>query len=229
MEAPLILLLETATDVCSVGLCRGEALLSLRESDSGQDHAAFITLFIREVMEEAGYALSDLDAVALSDGPGSYTSLRIGASTAKGICFALNKPLLAIDTLRSLASACRINAPGMAWYCPMIDARRMEVYCALFDTGMQREWDTRAVVVEPQVFEPYLAGGLAICGSGAAKAVELLGMEAATHVPLRCSAPFLVPQALEDFRIGKFCNMAYYTPTYLKPPNITVPTAKKII
>lgn len=229
MEAPLILLLETATDVCSVGLCRGEALLCLRESDSGQGHAAFITLFIREVMEEAGFALSDLNAVALSDGPGSYTSLRIGASTAKGICFALNKPLLAIDTLQSLALASRVGAPDAAWYCPMIDARRMEVYCALFDAGMQREWDTRAVVIEPQVFEPYLAGGLAVCGSGAAKAVELLGAEAVTHVPLRCSAPFLIPQALEDFHAGRFCDMAYYTPTYLKPPNITVPSGKKLV
>ncbi len=226
MKEPLILLLETATDVCSVGLCRGDALLSLRESDSGQDHAAFITLFIKAVMEEAGYSLSGLDAVAVSDGPGSYTSLRIGASTAKGICFALGKPLLAVDTLQSLAIACRKEAPDSAWFCPMIDARRMEVYCALFDAGLRREWDTRAVVIERQVFDRYVQDGLAICGSGAPKAVDILG---ATHVPLRCSAPYLIPQALEAYNKQAFSDLAYYTPTYLKPPNITAPSAKKII
>ncbi len=225
MKEPLLLVMETATDVCSVGFARGDRLLSLRESNAGQDHAALITLFIREAMEEAGCRLSDLDAVAISDGPGSYTSLRIGASTAKGICFALHKPLIAADTLKSLALAGRTLAPGAAWYCPMIDARRMEVYCALFDAGMERVWETRAEVLRAELFDPFLAEGktVALCGSGAPKAMDVFAGRKVVHAPLICSAPFLLPLALEAFRLGQFVDMAYYTPTYLKPPNITVP------
>ncbi|MBX2928295.1 MAG: tRNA (adenosine(37)-N6)-threonylcarbamoyltransferase complex dimerization subunit type 1 TsaB [Saprospiraceae bacterium] len=231
MKEPLILLLETATDVCSVGLCLGERLLSLRESDEGQDHAASVTLFIQAVLEEAGKALPEIDAVAISGGPGSYTSLRIGAATAKGICYALGKPLIAADTLHSLALASRSALPDAHWHCPMIDARRMEVYAALFDADMQREWDTRAVVLERAVFEPYLAQGrpIALCGSGAAKALALFEPGEAVHVAQRCSAPLLIPAALQAFRESAFQDIAYYTPAYLKPPNITVPSGKKLI
>jgi len=231
MKAPLILLLETATDVCSVGLSSGTTLLGVRESTAGQDHAAVLTQFIDDVMEEAGKKLSELDAIAVSDGPGSYTSLRIGASTAKGICYALQKPMLAVDTLKSLAMACRQTAPGAAWYCPMIDARRMEVYCALFDAGLQRIWDTRAEVLAPGMFDPFLADGktVAICGSGAPKAGVLLHTEAVAHVPLLCSAPYLLPSALEAYEQKKFCDLAYYTPTYLKPPNITMPKTASVL
>ncbi len=225
MKEPLLLLLETATDVCSVGLARGERLLSLRQSNSGQDHAAVITLFIQAVMEEAEQKLSDLDAVVVSDGPGSYTSLRIGASTAKGICFALGKPLIAVDTLQSLALACRTERPGAGWYCPMIDARRMEVYCALFDAAMERVWDPRAAVLDAALFDAFLQEEktVSICGSGAPKAVEIFSGKQVVHTPLVCSAPFLLPFALEAYHMEKFKDLAYYTPTYLKPPNITTP------
>lgn len=222
MREPLLLLLETATEVCSVGLARGHKLLSLRESPPGQDHAAVITLYIQAVMEQAGHALAELDAVAVSDGPGSYTSLRIGASAAKGICFALQKPLLAVDTLQSLAKACKTLAPGCHAYCPMIDARRMEVYAALFDGTLQRLWDTQAMVLHAEMFQG-IPDSVAICGSGAAKALPLFAHGGVHHVPVQCSASHLIAQTLEAWHRQDFQDVAYYAPTYLKPPNITVP------
>ncbi len=222
MREPLLLLLETATEVCSVGLARGRELLSLQESPPGQDHAAVITLYIQAVMEQAGHALAEVDAVAVSDGPGSYTSLRIGASVAKGICFTLQKPLLAVDTLQSLASACKTLMPDCRTYCPMIDARRMEVYTALFDETLKRLWDTRAMVLQADMFQG-VSGPVAICGSGAAKALPLFTHGGVHHAQVLCSASHLIPQALEAWHRQDFKDVAYYVPTYLKPPNITTP------
>jgi tRNA threonylcarbamoyladenosine biosynthesis protein TsaB len=225
MIEPLILLIETATDVCSVGLCRGKSLLSLRETSEGQNHSALITAFIAEVMEEAGYTLDRLDAVAVSDGPGSYTSLRIGASTAKGICFALGKPLLTVDTLASLAAAAAIQFPAADIYFPMIDARRMEVYGAIFDAKLHKLNDSMAQIVSVEWWEQSIKplGKTVICGSGADKVSKLICNQNLIYLPLRCSAKWMIPQALNDFSNGRFSDIAYYTPQYLKPPNITTP------
>ena len=137
---PLILNIETATEFCSVALARDGKLLSLRESQSGYSHAENITVFISEVIREAGVSLNDLDAIAVSKGPGSYTGLRIGVSTAKGLCFALDKPLLAVYTLQALTvgffnSKFEIRNSKL-FFCPMLDARRMEVYCAVYDSEL---------------------------------------------------------------------------------------------
>ncbi len=222
MREPLLLLLETATEVCSIGVARGRELLGLQESPPGQDHAAIITLYIEAVMEQAGHALAELDAIVVSDGPGSYTSLRIGAATAKGICFALQKPLLAVDTLQSLAEACKALAPGCRAYCPMIDARRMEVYTALFDEALRRLWDTQAMVLRAEMFQG-VPNPVAICGSGAAKALPLFAQGGVHHISLKCSATYLIAQALNAWHRQDFQDIAYYVPMYLKPPNITIP------
>ncbi|MBK8703440.1 MAG: tRNA (adenosine(37)-N6)-threonylcarbamoyltransferase complex dimerization subunit type 1 TsaB [Saprospiraceae bacterium] len=119
MPEPLILNIETATDVCSVALCLGEEVLALVESQTVNDHAAQLTTYIDQCMDKAGYRLGELDALAVSGGPGSYTSLRIGVATAKGICYALDKPLLAVPTLESLAHAARqIAVDQPTPYCP---------------------------------------------------------------------------------------------------------------
>ncbi len=228
MIQPLILLIDTATEVCSVGICRGNELLALRESHHGTDHAALITIFIKEVASQAKYTLSDLDAVAVSNGPGSYTALRIGASVAKGICFGLQKPLLTTDTLTGLAIECARKHPDADTFFPMIDARRMEVYGALFDNGLNCLMDTRAQVLSREWWEEEISprGITAICGSGAQKAMTLLENLNVRHVPLNCSATQMIPLALQAFEEKQFADIAYYTPFYLKPPNITQPKKK---
>ena len=132
----LILNIETATDVCSVALAKDGNTLSVREQQQGQTHAKMLTTFISECLEEAGVGKHELDAVAVSKGPGSFTGLRIGVATAKGLCYALDKPLISVNTLLSMTFVCHqtIKHDPDVIFCPMIDARRMEVYTALIDS-----------------------------------------------------------------------------------------------
>jgi tRNA threonylcarbamoyladenosine biosynthesis protein TsaB len=128
----LILHLETATTVCSVALSFEGKLISLKEENNGYTHAEHLSLFIEDVLLLAGKKMTDIDAVAISKGPGSYTGLRIGVATAKGICYGLNKPLIAVNTLLSLANIAADKYGDRYLICPMLDARRMEVYTAVF-------------------------------------------------------------------------------------------------
>ena len=135
----MILCLETATNLCSVALCDNERLVSLRESHDTKSHASLITVFIDEILKEQGLKVSNLKAIAVSRGPGSYTGLRIGVSVAKGIAYALSIPLIGIDTTLSMFMGFKGKGrlesenTGNLLFCPMLDARRMEVYNALFD------------------------------------------------------------------------------------------------
>ena len=161
----LILSIETGTDICSVALANDGELMALRESDEGRDHAKKVALFVDELLRETGVQPADLDAIAVGKGPGSYTGLRIGVSFAKGLCYALGIPLLAIDSLRSLA-ACLVeeHEAGIVdvedWdnsvLCPMIDARRMEVYAEMFDTRLAPLSPVVAEVVEDTSFNEVL-------------------------------------------------------------------------
>ena len=141
-----ILCIETATSVCSVALIRDQSVISIRESARKNAHAEYVSVFMDEVIQEAGLSFSDLDAVAVSKGPGSYTGLRIGVSSAKGLCYSQDIPLIAISTPRSMAAGMigRLieqgdPISGNALCCPMIDARRMEVYDALYEVGGIRD------------------------------------------------------------------------------------------
>lgn len=222
---PLLLLIETATDVCSIGLSRGGELLSMHDAEEGYQHAAQVTLLISRCLAEAGLALTALDAVALSSGPGSYTSLRVGAATAKGICFSLDKPLAVVDTLQALALACLRKEREEALYYPMIDARRMEVYTAGFDAANERLEKPKAIIVEEHTFEEQLRAGrrIVLCGNGAEKCRAVLPAGDILYSPVRCSAAHLLPLALLSYERGEFEDVAYYSPFYLKPPNITRP------
>jgi tRNA threonylcarbamoyladenosine biosynthesis protein TsaB len=226
---PNILLIESATDICSVGISKGAGeLASLKENAEDKSHAAVLTLLIEACAQEAGIALAELDAVAVSEGPGSYTSLRIGLSTAKGICYALGKPLIAIDTLQSLAMAA---APMLAperelLIAPMIDARRMEVYTAVYTRQGQCVEATHAHILQENSFANYIKSGkcVVLCGNGADKAGTCLrppGVEIVAGV--LCSAQHLAPLAHQRFAEGLFEDVAYYSPNYFKPPNITRP------
>ena len=153
----MILCLETATPVCSVALNSACCTLAMRETEGQNAHSEKITNFIREVMEETGIDYSKLDAVAVSQGPGSYTGLRIGVSTAKGICYAADLPLMAIDTLEAMAHGMKEKLGGQLdandLLIPMIDARRMEVYASVFDAQLNKVQDTAAMVIDENTFE----------------------------------------------------------------------------
>ena len=222
---PLILLLETATGVCSVGLSQGDTLLGQVRSDKPFNHVAQITKLIEQCVEKQGKSLSEIDAIAVSQGPGSYTSLRVGTATAKGICYALDKPLIAVDTLQSLAWASSLEQEGKALYCPMIDARRMEVYTAVFNEMMEYVQETEAHILKENSFSHFLDKGktLVISGNGAAKCRTVLQHPAIVYSDIVCKASNLVPFALKAFEEKTFVDLAYYAPLYFKPPNITRP------
>lgn len=221
----LILHLETATDICSIGLSRGTQMLSLHHAAAGYQHAARITLLINRCLEEAKVNLEEIEAVALSSGPGSYTSLRVGAATAKGICYSLDKPLIVVDTLRSLALASLSQEREEALYYPMIDARRMEVYTAGFDAANEPVAPPAAIIVDEHTFsEPLQAGQqIVLSGNGAEKCRAVLPTDNIVYSTVACSAAHLLPLALIAFEQEDFEDVAYYSPFYLKPPNITKP------
>lgn len=225
----LILHIETATDICSVALSEGEHLRCLEEAKEPFKHAAQLTLLIQAVLEQSGLNLPALDAVSISSGPGSYTSLRVGTATAKGICYALEKPLIAVDTLQALALSCLKQEREEGLYYPMIDARRMEVYTAGFDATNDRLTDAYALIVDEQTFAEPLAKGqqIILCGSGAAKCKTVLPKEGVLYSDIDCSATHLVPLAYRAYEAEQFEDIAYYDPLYLKPPNIT--KAKKVL
>ena len=151
---PLILCLDTATDICSVALTRAGEVVTCRENSDGNSHARILLPFVEEVLKEAAVKPQELAAVAVSMGPGSYTGLRIGTSSAKGLCYALEIPLIAVPTLQIIAAGASKNLPGNqdVTFCPMLDARRMEVFTALYDSNLQPLNDVAAVIVKKPPF-----------------------------------------------------------------------------
>jgi len=216
-----ILHIETATQVCSVALSDEGKLPGLKESSEKNSHSATVTVFIDEVMKAAGMAYGELDAVAVSMGPGSYTGLRIGVSTAKGICFAVDKPLIGISTLQSMAAGMQaFVTPGIpTLLCPMIDARRMEVYNALYNTDLGVFREIRADIIDEGSFSDELSKfRILFAGDGAAKCKPVLG-----HHPnavfiddFQVSATHMIRLAEEKFSQAEFEDVAYFEPYYLK-------------
>ena len=259
-----ILNIETATDVCSICVSREGEILSVREI-MGNNHVSQITLLIEACLKDANLGMRDLAAVAISDGPGSYTSLRIGAATAKGICYAMDIPLIAVDTLESLAleslRLLRLKGEGLVgaveesvleekregymknktnnktllqtFICPMVDARRMEVYTSLFEIkasvveGGEDEMmvvePLQALVVDGNSFSSYFDRGAVIhfCGNGAEKCRSVLPSPLAAYDSIVCSAQYLVPLSRKAYMTNHFVSVAYHTPRYYKEPNIT--------
>jgi tRNA threonylcarbamoyladenosine biosynthesis protein TsaB len=212
----LILCIETATEVCSVGLFRDEILLGIKESSDRNVHSAMLTTFIDEVLRSANVVFDDLDAVAVSMGPGSYTGLRIGVATTKGLCYAIEKPMIAIPTLQAMAVGINNQA---SLVCPMIDARRMEVYCGLYDDKNIEIREVRAEIIDEFSFQEFLADHTVVFGGmGAEKCKSILENNPnATFVDgFQASARFMAGLAAEKFRLQQFENLAYFEPFYLK-------------
>ncbi len=151
----MILLLETSTPICSIALANGAEILAIRENHEGLSHAALTTIFIDEVMKEIGAKFSDLDAIAVSKGPGSYTGLRIGVSSAKGLCYALNKPLIAVSSLQALAQTASQYYSDSHVFIPMIDARRMEVYAAVYNSKNECLRDVQADIIDENSYTDF--------------------------------------------------------------------------
>jgi len=215
-----ILQIETATTVCSVALARDSEVVAYKQLDERNIHAEIITLFIEELITTAAIKYNDLDAIAVSCGPGSYTGLRIGVSTAKGLCFALDKPLIAVETLTAMAQGViDTKAYSNRLLCPMIDARRMEVYTAVFDTTGNRIMPTSAEIIDENSFADLLKDHkILFFGDGAEKCKDVLGENSnAMFLPgFTNSATHLTQQAFEKFNRKDFEDVAYFEPYYLK-------------
>lgn len=232
----LILCIETGTDICSVGIARDGELMSLRESDQGRDHAKQVAVFVDELLRETGVKPDELDAVAVGMGPGSYTGLRIGVSFAKGLCYGLNIPLLAVGSLEALtdvaikdyeAGIIQVEGWDEAFLCPMVDARRMEVYAQIFNSRCESQSEVSAEIITEESFSQWRAKGkLVIFGNGAAKCQEML--PDAIYIDVAPSARGLTRIAHQLFEAGKTEDIAYFEPFYLKD-FVVIPSKKKLL
>ena len=230
----LILCIETGTDVCSVGLAENGQLVALRES-CGRDHARNVAVYVDELLRERDIDADEIDAIAVGKGPGSYTGLRIGVSFAKGLCYGLRKPLIAIGSLDALVEVAREDAEAgivdvedfeRATLCPMVDARRMEVYTQLFNGRGEAQSEVEAKIIDEQSFAAEIAAAeeFVIFGNGAAKCAGTLSAKAKL-IEVVPSARGLARLAQEALDAGRTEDIAYFEPFYLK--NFVVTTSKK--
>jgi tRNA threonylcarbamoyladenosine biosynthesis protein TsaB len=231
----LILNIETATEVCSVALADENGLIDYRENIEGKSHAALLTTFVLDILQLNRILPSNLDAIAVSSGPGSYTGLRIGVSATKGICYGTNKPLLSVSTLKSMAYGFinqllpeQVNDFKNAWFCPMIDARRSEVYTSLFDSLGNAQTDINAKIINEESFELILdKRKIIFFGNGSDKCKNILHHENAIfQTGFLASAKNMIKLSQEEFAKQNFKDVAYFEPYYLKDFVATIPKNK---
>ena len=245
-----IILIETSTALCSVALAEDGAISSYRESAAPKAHASLTAVFIQEMLQERGLTLADCDAVCVSKGPGSYTGLRVGVSTAKGLCFGSGKPLIAVGTLNTLVAQAHEIAgqtgngdctstviPDLIgdprFIIPMIDARRMEVYSAVFEITGQAGNDARQItetapaIIDENSFAEYLEQGPCLfIGDGAGKCADVIRHPNAHFYQCYPNAAAMLQPALEAYNEKRFEDVAYFEPFYLKEFVATVSKKK---
>jgi len=236
----LILNIETSTEVCSVVLSRDGEVIQSREELTGQNHARLVTVLINELFSASDITIKQVDTVAVSGGPGSYTGLRIGVSVAKGICYAAHLPLIAIASLDAMAHHVIKNLENFQphdaeneqrpatenfLFCPMIDARRMEVYTAFYDINGTQIRKIQADIIDHQSYLAYLENNTVLFfGNGSAKCRGAVTHPNAIFIDgIITSAKNMIPLAERDFRLQKFVDVAYYEPFYLKDFVATLP------
>jgi tRNA threonylcarbamoyladenosine biosynthesis protein TsaB len=221
----VILIIETSTEVCSVALTVDGVLIDLKESKEGQNHARLVTVFAEELLSRNNIKPDELSAVAVSKGPGSYTGLRIGVSTAKGICFARRIPLIAIGTLEAMTQHIILNRKYYkipedkpTLFCPMIDARRMEVFSMLYDEdGSVLKPISAEIIDETFLSEEIAANQVVFFGNGAEKCRQTLQLPNALFIrEIDASAKFMCQLAWKLYTTNKFEDVAYFEPFYLK-------------
>ena len=213
----LILNIETSATNCSVSIGNNGKLLSLKEYNSPEySHSENLHVFIREALQQASLSFNDLDAIAVSRGPGSYTGLRIGISTAKGLCFVLEKPLIAVDTLQAMAFSIAIDKGVLA---PMLDARRMEVYSAVFNLKGEQLREIQAEIIDETSFINFLnQGPVHFFGPGAGKCKDVITHPNAVFVidERLPSSKYMIALSEDRFSKKLFEDVAYFEPFYLK-------------
>lgn len=221
----LILIIETSTEICSVALIKNNQLIDLIETNEGQNHARLVTVFAENILERNNIKARELNAVAVSKGPGSYTGLRIGISTAKGICFAAKIPLIAVGTLESMAShvagnRTKYNIPENEeiLFCPMIDARRMEVYSMLLDkNGTILHPITAEIIDETFLADELSEKKIVFFGNGSEKCKKVIDAPNAIFIPeIFASAQYMQGLASMAYNNSQFEDVAYFEPFYLK-------------
>ena len=223
-----LLAIETSTEICSIALGDNSQCIALVESDKENSHAEKIMLFVDEVLRQAKIRPSDLDAICLSEGPGSYTGLRIGTSSAKGLCYALNIPLIAVSTLQSMAWGSREQHPNYNQYCPMIDARRMEVYSAVYGSDLQIITPSTNVIVDENAYNEFLQSDIVVfSGNAVEKTKALLSSNGnAVFAETKTSAHYLLGLGYEKYKRQDFVDTAYFEPFYLKEFQSGMPRVK---
>lgn len=231
-----ILNIETATPLCSVALAIDGKVIAVRETLEEKSHAARLTVFIEELLKEKNFNIADLDAIAIGKGPGSYTGLRIGVSTAKGLCYGANLPLIAVNTLNVLFKQVIIHlSSGIqealtspdTLFCPMIDARRMEVFTCLFNNQGDEVEPVAARLIDQYTYQQHLAEHtIVFFGSGMEKCREILSQPKAVFISgVHPHSSSLALLAEERYNQNLFENIAYFEPYYLK--DFIATTSKK--
>lgn len=237
MAKPLILHIETATDICSVALSEGDQQLSIVESGPDRSHATLLKKFIIKAFDTSKRKIDQIDAVAISKGPGSYTGLRIGVSTAKGLAYALERPLIALGTLENMASGARnhpfiqnlIDKHGKTvLLCPMIDARRMEVYSAFYSADMIIKREVSADIIENTSYGEMLdSHHICFFGNGSQKCEAVLDHPHAHFINgLYPTASNMIVPVFKRYLNEQFEDVAYFEPFYLKDFIATIPKKK---
>jgi len=216
----LILNIETTTKICSVVLAEKTTILACKESETPQSHASLLTQFINDVLAQAGYSLKDIDAIAVSSGPGSYTGIRIGMATAKGLCYGLQCPLIKISTLQALANGLKKQLPHSldhTYLVPMLDARRMEVFTAVFNKDLETIQAPHPKVVDAPVFREYAEKKLCYFGNGAKKCSAFFEKTKDVFVEdIQCSAKSMVELSNHHFQTQQFEHLSTTKADYFK-------------
>jgi tRNA threonylcarbamoyladenosine biosynthesis protein TsaB len=213
----ILLHIDTATEFALVGFSKDGEVLAEQENLEQQQHAAFLQPAIQALSKELNLPLQQIDAVVVSNGPGSYTGLRVGLASAKGICFALQKPLITLNTLQIMAHAARNAFPEVSFFCPMIDARRMEVFTAVYDQSLHAVMPPQAMILDEGSFADRLATAhMVFTGSGQEKFHQICSHPNASFASLRHSIVDMVPLAQQAFVNQQFADLAYAEPFYSK-------------
>jgi len=215
---PLLLNIDTATEIASVCLSVDELPLAVKKNEHQKEHASFVHTAIAHVLETGGYKLKDIDAFAVTSGPGSYTGLRVGMATAKGFCYALSKPLIAVNTLEVMTKAAlesKEKWEDNILFCPMIDARRMEVFTAVYNSNLETVFSPRPLILQEDSFSNYTEKNKMIFfGSGSKKFMHFGGN--GVFADIGHDASHLAMLAAVAFIEKKFSDLSYSEPTYFK-------------
>lgn len=213
----LILNIDTALETASVCLANNDKVLQLSVNETHKDHAAWLHTAISKLLQKSGHTVNELEAVAVSSGPGSYTGLRVGLASAKGFCYALKIPLISISTLKIIAFAGKDKAGDVDFICPMIDARRMEVFTALYDNKLIEKKSPYAMMLEENSFSTLLESGKIIfCGTGSKKWSQIINSDNAMFNFYDYNASELAQLSYNCFLNKEFSNLAYAEPFYVK-------------